>query len=198
MPKKEPKYLLWWDCETTGLDHVVDPIVEVAVLVTDMHLNEIEGKRFHTLVDPGSWGMERLFGNAYVMEMHTKNGLVDEMKRGLPMLLEGAESSIIAMVKHLPDVEEGAVLLAGSGVAAFDKQVIAAQMPRLNEVLDYRTIDVGHLRRFLKNVVDISDDLMPSQADDNHRAQGDVLNALEQARGMKNLLLNAVYNPPEN
>jgi oligoribonuclease len=190
MSDRTPAYYLWWDCETTGLDHVMDPMLEIACIVTTPQLEDVPGKTFHTLIELTDWGKERIDENEYVKNMHTSNGLLSELQSTHPMTMEAAEAAVITMLKGLPN--EGPIHLAGTGVSAFDKQVIANQMPKLNDVLDYRTLDIGQVRRFLKYVVCVSEGVMPPEADDQHRAMGDVMNALEQGRTFQELLVNFI------
>jgi oligoribonuclease (3'-5' exoribonuclease) len=164
----------------------MDPMLEVATILTDMDLVEIEFKRFHALLDLTPWAKTRLEENFYVKDMHERNGLLDAIKITQPLTLEGAEASIMAQIE--PFTHEGAILLAGTGVAAFDRQIITHQMPRLDDMLDYRTIDVGHLRRMMKYVVRMDESWMPPSADEGHRARSDVINALVQARVLRDLM----------
>lgn len=69
--------ILWVDLETTGLDHKVGSILEIAVVATDDNLNEL-GTPFVSLVAPPKGrGIEVM--DDYVIDMHTKNGLLDEL-----------------------------------------------------------------------------------------------------------------------
>lgn len=177
----DPKYLLWIDLETTGLDHAMDPILEIACIVTTPDLRQT-GDRFEAVIDPGGDWWERTMSD-YVREMHTKNGLLQHVRTGKVLTTAAAESQLLAMLDALPadDGDPRPILLAGTGVAAFDRRVIENQMPLLHTFLDYRMIDVGYMRRFLSYVCEVPDEAMPPKADDNHRAMADVEVALEQA-----------------
>jgi oligoribonuclease (3'-5' exoribonuclease) len=71
------------------------------------------------------------------------------------------------------------VTLAGSGVGCFDMQVIRAQMPELAQRLNYYVIDVGCVRRFLRDICGVR---MPELGTVNHRALDDVQHHLAEAR----------------
>lgn len=188
MPKPDPAYFLWCDIETTGLDTTLDPPLEIATLITTPNLAEVEPvRRFHSIIRTSSWAEQRLAENDYVREMHTENGLLQELADGHGMDKADIEHAILAQLDTLPS--DGPVFLAGTGVQAFDIRVIEAHWPFLHERLDYRTIDIGGMRRFLKYSMGVPEVWMPDEADESlHRSRGDVINALDQAKGMSSLL----------
>lgn len=186
----KPPHLLWMDLETLGLDTRNDPPVEVATLVTTPDLVEVSDTQFHCLIGLDWYGEKRLKANPYVANMHTENGLLEELRTKLCKTMEGAENSILAILGGL-GAEPNTVCLAGSGVAAFDMQVLKHWMPSLYKFLNYRTFDVGHIRRFLEYTLDVPLDDFLEKADDHHRAEGDVQNALNQARELRDFLNQA-------
>lgn len=199
MPKPDPKYFLWVDLETTGLSHDKDVPLEVAALITTPDLQEIDGcPRFHTLLMADGYAMDRLDLSPIAKEMHVANGLLADIealgdKAPLP---DEVELDFADWIKeHCP---EGPIFLAGTGVAAFDIKVIECWFPAVRELLDYRTIDIGQTRRVMKHVLGYSDEQMPAEADSEHRARGDVMNALDQTREIKRLLYrcNPAASPP--
>jgi oligoribonuclease (3'-5' exoribonuclease) len=91
------------------------------------------------------------------------------------------ERQIITLIE--PYLTDGKITLAGSGVGCFDMQVIRAQMPELAQRLNYYVIDVGVVRRWLRDVCQVPvSDLGPV----NHRALDDVQHHLAEARLYKN------------
>lgn len=192
MPKADPAYYLWCDIETTGLDTTMDPPLEIATMVTTPDLEEVEPvRRFHSIIRTSAWAEQRLAENDYVRQMHTENGLLQELADGHGMDKADIESAILAQLDTLPT--PGPIFLAGTGVQAFDIRVIEAHWPRLHERLDYRTIDVGGMRRFMKYTVGAPEHWLPQEADESlHRSRGDLINALDQARGFKGFISNAI------
>lgn len=72
--------LLFLDIETTGLTHGEDLLLEVGMIVTDMQLNELQDGRISFLVHWSTGQLdEYLQGKDFVREMHTKNGLLQEV-----------------------------------------------------------------------------------------------------------------------
>src|SRR5271168_1706928 len=69
--------ILWCDLETTGLEQKTGSILEVALVMTDDSLVEI-GEPFVSIVAPlPGRGIEVM--DDYVVEMHSKNGLLDQL-----------------------------------------------------------------------------------------------------------------------
>jgi oligoribonuclease len=75
------KRLVFLDLKTTGLDEKNDNILEVGVVITDAHLNELADRNW--IVDCGPTTKVLLEANEVTKEMHTKNGLINELSNGL-------------------------------------------------------------------------------------------------------------------
>src|SRR5512143_498839 len=116
----------------TGLDLGNDRLIEIAALVTDGELNVLgEGVDvvIHTEEDALS-GMVDI-----VTEMHTKSGLIDEVRASAVDVTE-AEAMVLNYVKsHVPQAKTAP--LAGNSIAT-DRAFIARDMPALDDYLHYR------------------------------------------------------------
>ena len=156
----------------TGLDLEKDVLVEIAVLVTDSELNVIgEGIDLVIAATP-----EQLTGmNEFVTQMHTNSGLITEIPTGISV--SAAEDLIIKYLESASTVA-GKSPLAGNSVGV-DRSFIARDMPRLNEYLHYRTIDVSSVkelaRRWNAKVYFNS----PAKTG-NHRALGDIQDSIAE------------------
>ena len=171
MANEQPN-LIWIDCEMTGLDLEKDVLVEIAVLVTDSELNVIgEGVDLVIAATP-----EQLAGmNEFVTQMHTNSGLITEIPSGISV--SAAEDLIIKYLESASTVA-GKSPLAGNSVSV-DRSFIARDMPRLNDYLHYRTIDVSSVkelaRRWNAKVYFNS----PAKTG-NHRALGDIQDSIAE------------------
>ena len=171
MANEQPN-LIWIDCEMTGLDLEKDVLVEIAVLVTDSDLNVIgEGIDLVIAATP-----EQLAGmNEFVTQMHTNSGLITEIPSGISV--SAAEDLIIKYLESASTVA-GKSPLAGNSVSV-DRSFIARDMPRLNDYLHYRTIDVSSVkelaRRWNAKVYFNS----PAKTG-NHRALGDIQDSIAE------------------
>jgi len=186
MANEQPN-LIWIDCEMTGLDLEKDVLVEIAVLVTDSELNVIgEGIDLVIAATP-----EQLAGmNEFVTQMHTNSGLITEIPNGIA--LTEAEDLIIKYLESASTVA-GKSPLAGNSVSV-DRSFIARDMPRLNDYLHYRTIDVSSVkelaRRWNAKVYFNS----PAKTG-NHRALGDIQDSIaELAHYRANFLIAGSNN----
>ena len=52
-------YIVWVDCEMTGLDVAIDEICEIAVIVTDQELNEVD-PGLQIVVKPGRKALKNM------------------------------------------------------------------------------------------------------------------------------------------
>ncbi len=182
MANEQPN-LIWIDCEMTGLDLENDVLVEIAVLVTDSDLNVIgEGIDLVIAATP-----EQLAGmNEFVTQMHTNSGLITEIPTGISV--SAAEDLIIKYLESASTVASKSPL-AGNSVSV-DRSFIARDMPRLNDYLHYRTIDVSSVkelaRRWNAKVYFNS----PAKTG-NHRALGDIQDSLNELRYYR----EAIFTP---
>ncbi|NJJ03174.1 oligoribonuclease [Corynebacterium coyleae] len=132
--------IVWVDLEMTGLDPSRHVIVEVAALVTDAELN---------IIDDGvdlvvhATDAELAEMDDFVTEMHSSNGLLDDIKAST-VSIEEAEDAVLELVAKHCDPAHPAPL-AGNSIAT-DRTFIRAQMPRLDDALHYRMIDVSTVK----------------------------------------------------
>ena len=171
----------------TGLDLEKDVLVEIAVLVTDSELNVIgEGIDLVIAATP-----DQLTGmNEFVTQMHTNSGLITEIPNGISV--SAAEDAIIKYLESASTVA-GKSPLAGNSVSV-DRSFIARDMPRLNDYLHYRTIDVSSVkelaRRWNAKVYFNS----PAKVG-NHRALGDIQDSIaELAHYRANFLITGAQS----
>ena len=175
--------LAWVDLETVGLDAHHDPILEVGVIVTAGHtpFTELAEAEFVIRPEGNDW-THRM--NPKVLEMHTGNGLLANVfASGVP--ITEVEQALIGMLDTVGSKHD--FVLAGSGVAHFDRRFIDAQMPALSKWLRYYTVDVGVLRRSLAAiglgaVVDEAAEVGKLGGRKEHRAFGDIESHLAEMR----------------
>jgi len=171
MANEQPN-LIWIDCEMTGLDLEKDVLVEIAVLVTDSDLNVIgEGIDLVIAATP-----EQLAGmNEFVTQMHTNSGLITEIPTGTSV--SAAEDQIIKYLESASTVA-GKSPLAGNSVSV-ERSFIARDMPRLNDYLHYRTIDVSSVKELARrwNAKVYFNSLAKTG---NHRALGDIQDSIAE------------------
>ncbi|HCD3016140.1 oligoribonuclease [Corynebacterium striatum] len=132
--------LVWIDLEMTGLDPKRHVIVEVAAIITDGNLNVI-GEGIDLVVHATEAELAEM--DAFVTNMHANSGLDKEIRESTTTLRE-AEDAVLALIAEHCDPEHPAPL-AGNSIAT-DRTFIRAYMPRLDEALHYRMIDVSTIK----------------------------------------------------
>lgn len=171
-------HLLWVDLETTGTDENLDGIVEIACILTPLDLSE-QLFNYQAVTWPGTDAINRLLANEYVLNMHKDSGLYAEIgDNGL----DAANAAVTVVdLMRVHEVESHKVLIAGSGVAHFDRRFIKAHMRELDGYLAYPALDVGVLRRAAEMWgLDLHD--YPEPERKTHRAMDDICLHLDEGR----------------
>lgn len=178
----QAKFYFWCDLETTGLDQVHDPIIEIGVVITEIAppCVELASYTVNVLPSPNDEWKDRM--DSYVLEMHTINGLLSDIESDSKPLRE-AEIEIINLLSTFGRPHN--FMLAGSGVSHFDRRFIASQMPGLDRWIQYPCLDVGTVRRGLsfcgrKDLTSFGETF--EGGDKPHRALADVRDHLNEWR----------------
>ncbi len=135
---------MWVDCEMTGLDPETETLIEIAALVTEPDLTPLdEGLDIVIACDPAR--LDAM--GPVVTDMHAKSGLTEEV-RAAETTLEQAENAVLEYVKqHVPEARTAP--LCGNSIAT-DRTFIAKYMPRLDDHLHYRMIDVSSIKELAR------------------------------------------------
>ena len=136
--------LVWIDCEMTGLDLGSDKLIEIAALVTDADLN-ILGDGVDVVIHADDAALSSMID--VVTEMHTRSGLIDEV-RASTVELATAEAMVLDYIgKHVKQPKTAP--LAGNSIAT-DRSFIARDMLALDSFLHYRMIDVSSIKELCR------------------------------------------------
>ena len=174
-PPVRPKddRLVWIDLEMTGLDPHNDVIVEVAALVTDAQLN-ILGEGVDIVVHASDETLAAM--NPVVKEMHRASGLTEDIRRATATI-EEAEDAVLALIAEHCDPAHPAPL-AGNSIAT-DRSFIRAYMPRLDEALHYRMVDVSSIKELTRRWYPRAYFNKP-QKGMKHRALADIIESIAE------------------
>jgi len=131
--------LIWIDLEMTGLNTITDQIIEIATVVTDLHLNEIaEGpvlaihQSRETMDGMDEWNTTQ----------HGESGLTERVLES-DLSLQNAEKQTIDFLEEY--VGAGASPMCGNSICQ-DRRFLARQMPVLEAFFHYRNLDVSTLK----------------------------------------------------
>ncbi|MCU1513240.1 MAG: oligoribonuclease [Microbacteriaceae bacterium] len=164
--------LVWIDCEMTGLDVAIDELVEVAVVITDFDLNLID-PGFDIVIKPDKAALENM--NDFVRNMHTESGLIELIPDGVS--LADAEYAVIEYIlKFVPNEQQAP--LAGNTIGT-DRTFLAKYMPRVDQHLHYRSIDVSSIKELSRRWFPRIYFNAPSK-DGGHRALADILESIRE------------------
>ena len=180
--------LVWIDCEMTGLDLATDALVEVAVLVTDGNLNVL-GDGLDLLIAPPAAALEQM--NDVVLEMHTKSGLLDDLKAATLTMAE-AEQQILDYVKTYVPLPRKAPL-AGNTIGT-DRSFLARDMPELEAHVHYRNVDVSSVKELAKRWFPKAAHNTPAK-NGNHRALADIQESIEELRYYRDAIFVPLPGP---
>jgi oligoribonuclease len=165
--------LVWMDLEMTGLDHTTEVIVEIATIVTDDELRIVaEGPDL--VVHQPDDVLDRM--DPFVVEMHTKSGLLDQIRASTLSLEQAGAITLDFIRTHVP--EPGTVPLCGNSIGT-DRRFLAAYLPDIEHHLHYRSIDVSSVKELVKRWYPDVDANRP-RGQGSHRALDDIRESIRE------------------
>ncbi|WP_426322472.1 oligoribonuclease [Pseudoduganella sp. R-43] len=131
--------LVWVDMEMTGLEPETDRIIEVAMVVTDMHLKVLaEGPVL--AIHQSDETLDKM--DAWNKGTHGRSGLIDRVKASTVTEAQ-AEAEFIAFMRQW--VPNGKSPMCGNTIGQ-DRRFMVKYMPKLEAFFHYRNIDVSTLK----------------------------------------------------
>ena len=179
--------LVWIDCEMTGLDPQKDQIVEIACIVTEADLTEID-EGITIVIKPDDAPLAAM--DDVVVKMHNESGLIHEIPHGTT--LDDAQTRILDYVKqHVPEPRKAP--LAGSSVYV-DRMFLANYMPDLDAHLHYRLVDVSSIKELTKRWYPKAYFNTPEKTG-NHRALADIRESIAELRYYRDAVMVPLPGP---
>lgn len=179
--------LVWIDLEMTGLSVDNDEIVEIAAIVTDAELNELDAG-ISLVIKPSQEALNNM--DDFVTGMHNDSGLMTELDTGIT--LEAAQTQVLDYIKsHVPEPNKGH--LAGSSVYV-DRGFLAKYMPDIDQYLHYRLIDVSSIKELARRWYPKAYFNSPEKTG-NHRALADTRESIAELRYYREAIMVAAPGP---
>ena len=167
--------LAWIDLEMTGLDPEENVIVEIATLITDDELQIIaEGPNL--VVHASDAELERM--DPFVLDMHTRSGLLPEIKTSKISIKEAGDLTLAFLKEHIK--VEKSVPLCGNSIGT-DRRFLAKSLPEIENFLHYRSVDVSSVKELAKRWFP---DILVDAPKKNgaHRAMEDIKGSVEELK----------------
>jgi oligoribonuclease len=175
--------IVWIDCEMTGLSLERDALIEVAAVITDYELNQLD-EGIDIVIRPPEAALAQM--NDFVRDMHTTSGLLDVLAEGTTMA--DAEEAVLAHIKeYVPDAAKAP--LGGNSVAT-DRAFLVRDMPTLEAHLHYRMIDVSSIKELSRRWYPRAYFASPDK-NGGHRALADIVESIAELRYYR----EAVFRP---
>ena len=167
------KNLVWIDLEMTGLDVEECRIIEIATIITNSELEILaEGPELvihqpeEVLAAMDEWNTKH----------HGASGLTAAVKKS-EISLEEAEEATLAFIRE--HCQENTAPLCGNSIWQ-DRRFLARYMPRLEEYLHYRIIDVSSVKEVVRRWYPTY--VRPPQKGQSHRALDDIRESIEELK----------------
>jgi oligoribonuclease len=179
-------YIVWVDCEMTGLDVKIDELCEIAVVITDEELNEVD-EGLQIVIKPSEAALTNM--GEFVTQMHTESGLLAELSNGVSVA-EAEEKVLSYLSAHLAEKQAP---LAGNSIGT-DRMFLNKYMPTLDGFLHYRNIDVSSIKELTRRWYPRVYFQLPKK-NGNHRALADIRESIKELRYYRSTVLVEAPGP---
>ncbi len=139
---KSTHNLVWIDCEMTGLNFDTDTILEIAVVITDGHLNVIAEGPSLVIHQPDAV-LEKM--GDWCQKQHRKSHLYEDVQQSTVTMAQ-AEQQVLEFIEHY--VPPRTSPMCGSSVWN-DRIFIMKHMPRVTDYLHYRCLDIAAIKELV-------------------------------------------------
>lgn len=134
--------LVWVDCEMTGLEIEKDRLLEVAVILTDSDLNEVQSLGpLH--IQTSQEVLDNM--NDWCKKNHKKSGLTAACLKS-DLTIEAVDDQLHDLLTKHGITRAG---LAGNSVS-YDRLFLQKWCPKFSSLLHYRNIDVSSFKEIVK------------------------------------------------
>jgi oligoribonuclease len=164
--------LIWVDMEMTGLQPDSDRVIEIAMLVTDPHLNVIATGPVLVVHQPD----EVLNAmDSWNKSTHAKTGLIERVRASTVSEAEAERQALAFLGAYVP---QNTSPMCGNSICQ-DRRFLARWMPSLEAYFHYRNLDVSTLKELVRRW---KPDLKGFSKEGKHEALADILESIEELK----------------
>lgn len=167
--------LAWMDLEMTGLEPGRHVIVEIATLITDDDL-ELIAEGPDLVIHQGPEALAEM--DDFVTSMHTRSGLLDEIRSSTITLEEAGAATLAFLTEHIGEARS--VPLCGNSIGT-DRRFLAQYLPDIENFLHYRSVDVSTVKELMKRWNPVLLENAPRKGE-GHRAMDDIRESVAELR----------------
>lgn len=165
--------LLWIDLEMTGLDPVVDKIVEVGAIATDFNFTKVAEYEVAIKTDT-DFMRRRMVGEFWEKNAATRDALITASSADTAKELSVVESELMQFIQDNFDTASP-IYLAGNSIHQ-DRKFIERAWPSLNKLLSYRMLDVSAWKIIFEHYG------VKFTKPELHRATSDIIGSIEELK----------------
>ena len=169
--KRSGKYLVWMDCEMTGLDPEKDVLLELATIITDSNLKIIAEGPVLTIRQS-----EKTLKNmsAWCRKTHEKSGLTERVRKEGIATAEAERLTLKFLRRYC---KAGTAPLCGNSIGQ-DRRFLVKYMPKLHDFFHYQSIDVSTVKQLVRRWCGKS--CRPPEKSKEHRALADIRESIAE------------------
>jgi oligoribonuclease len=182
MPSSE--YLIWIDCEMTGLNPDTDALIEIATVVTDKNLAVVADGPVFAIHQPESV-LARM--DDWNQKQHGSSGLLARVRASRIGVAE-AEGRTLEFLSTL--VTAGSSPMCGNSICQ-DRRFLARSMPRLERFFHYRNLDVSTVKELARRWAPRVADGVVKQG--THLAHADIHESIRELKHYRTHLFAPAY-----
>ena len=140
---RDDNRLIWLDMEMTGLNPLIDKVLELAIVITDAHLNTIAEAPVLVVhqSDEVLAGMD-----AWNTSTHGRSGLTEKV-RASTLNEQDVAAQMLAFLK--PYIGPNKSPMCGNSICQ-DRRFMAQHMPELEKYFQYRNLDVSTIKELAR------------------------------------------------
>lgn len=164
------KHMLWVDLEMTGLDVDQEVIIEVAAIVTDIDLNELD--TYHAVVNQPKEYLDNM--DEWNQTHHEASGLLAEIPGG--KIPSQVETELTEFCEKWFDRKDNRAILCGNTIGQ-DRLFLNRYFKKFSELLHYRQLDVTSWKLVFNTMHNIT-----FEKETNHRALDDIRESMAELK----------------